>query len=169
MFNMGLYVNNFQLVLYQFPDHLERTFLHHRTAGSPRKTMVSVIFCWLLTFSIWDRPKIYISALFNMGLYVNNFQLVLYQFPDHLERTFLHHRTAGCTRKTMVSVIFCVLLTFSIWDRPKIYISALFNMGLYVNNFQLVLYQFPDHLERTFLHNRTAGSRGRRWCRSFSV
>jgi hypothetical protein len=37
-------------------------FLHNRTAGSPRKTMVSVIFCHLLTFSIWDCPKIYIGA-----------------------------------------------------------------------------------------------------------
>jgi hypothetical protein len=37
------------------------------------------------------------------------------------------------------------------------------------NKFDVILYQFPDHLERTFLHNRTAGSRGRRWCRSFSA
>jgi hypothetical protein len=57
----------FDVVLYQFPDHLERTFLHNRTAGSPRKTTVSVVFCQLLTFSMWDRPKIYISAYVQHG------------------------------------------------------------------------------------------------------
>jgi hypothetical protein len=31
------------------------------------------------------------------------FDVILYQFPNHLERTFLHNRTAGCPRKTMVS------------------------------------------------------------------
>jgi hypothetical protein len=30
--------------------------------------MVSVIFCQLLTFSIWDRPKIYIGAYVLHGL-----------------------------------------------------------------------------------------------------
>jgi hypothetical protein len=37
--------NKFDVSLYQFPDRLERTFLHNRTAGSQRKTMVSVIIC----------------------------------------------------------------------------------------------------------------------------
>jgi hypothetical protein len=60
MLTLGQNVNNCNL--YQFPDHLERSVLHNRTAGSPKKTMVSVIFCQLLPFSIWNRPKIYTGA-----------------------------------------------------------------------------------------------------------
>jgi hypothetical protein len=117
----------FGVILYQFPDRLERTFLHNRTAGSALKTMVSVIFCQLVTFSIWGCPKIYIDAYVLHGPRPNickKFDVLLYQFPDHFERTFLYNRTAESQRKTMVSVIFCQLVTFSIWGCPKIYIDA---------------------------------------------
>jgi hypothetical protein len=38
----------FDVMFYQFPDYLERTFLHNRTAGFPRRTMVSVVICRFL-------------------------------------------------------------------------------------------------------------------------
>jgi hypothetical protein len=86
--------------------------------------MVSVVFCRLVTFSIWDCAKIYIDADVYHGPMYEMFDVILYQFPDNLERTFLHNRTVGCPRKTMVSVVFCRLVTFSIWDCAKIYIGA---------------------------------------------
>jgi hypothetical protein len=59
--------NKFDVILYQFPDHLKRTFLHNRTAGYPRKTTVSVIFCQLLSvFNMGTARRFTSVPMFNL-------------------------------------------------------------------------------------------------------
>jgi hypothetical protein len=54
--------------------------------------MVSVIFCQLLTFSIWDRPKIYIGAYVKPGtIYVKSFQVVFKEnYSSQLKTNYIY-------------------------------------------------------------------------------
>jgi hypothetical protein len=65
----------------------------------------------MLTLGLWTAAR--------LGEKSTKFDVILYQFPDHLERTFYIFGQLVHRGKTMVSVVFCHLLTFSVWVRPK--------------------------------------------------
>jgi hypothetical protein len=100
--------NKFDVILHQFPDDLERTFLHNRTAGCPSKTMCHFLPA-VTVFNMGLPEHIHRRLCLTWAYICKKFDVILHQFPDDLERTFLHNRTAGCPSKTMVSVTFCQL------------------------------------------------------------
>jgi hypothetical protein len=108
------------VILYQFPDHLKRTFLHNRTAGSPRKD--DGVGCFLPAVNVFNMgppEDIHWRLCLTWAYICKNFDVILYQFPDHLERTFLHNRTAGSPEEDDGVGCFCQLVKIFNMGPPK--------------------------------------------------